>query len=114
MEPLPYLLLADSLKKSLPDLWIQSGLYDLRYSDENDNPTRPYPESMVHDLSKDDLPAIKYRIENMIAAFPSLADRSLEHQPEYQATVLERAYYGAIDPLTRFPEGWENAKSAGI
>ena len=31
MEPLPYLLLADSLKKNLPDLWIQSGLYDSGY-----------------------------------------------------------------------------------
>ena len=66
MEPLPYLLLAKDWMRDLPELWAASGIYDLTWQDEDGNPTRPYPDQMVSDLSIDELPSIKHRINNII------------------------------------------------
>ena len=116
MEPLPYFSLAKDWMRDLPELWAASGLYDLRWQDEDGNLTRPYPDQIVSELSIDELSSIEHRINNIIEAYPELAKYSLEHQPDYERNVppslSERAYYGAIDPLSRAPEGWEDTKSS--
>ena len=116
MEPLPYFSLAKDWMRDLPELWAASGLYDLRWQDEDGNLTRPYPDQIASELSIDELSSIEHRINNIIEAYPELAKYSLEHQPDYERNVppslSERAYYGAIDPLSRAPEGWEDTKSS--
>ena len=116
MEPLPYLLLAERWRRDLPDLWAASGIYDLRWQDDDGNLTRPYPDQIASELSIDELSSIEHRINNIIEAYPQLSVESLEHQPDYEKNIppslSERAYYGAIDPLSRAPEGWEDTKSS--
>ena len=80
MQPLPYYQLAKNWQENLPDLWNDSGIYDLRYSDADGNFTRPYPEATIDSLSVEELPVIKHRIDNIIAAYPELKKYSLEHR----------------------------------
>ena len=114
MEPLPYYQLAKKWQENLPDLWNDSGIYDLRYADEEGNFTRPYTDEDIENLNKWELRPLKHRINNIIAAYPELAKESLENQPEWESTILERAYYGGFDPLSRFIEGFQSAFSSGL
>ena len=115
MQPLPYFQLAREWQENLPDLWNDSGIYDLRYSDADGNFTRPYPEATIDSLSVEELPVIKHRIDNIIAAYPELKKYSLEHQPDYESTIGERFYYGAFDPIwNRGVEGAQSALSSGL
>ena len=60
------------------DLWALSGLYDFQIDPNTKQvSTQPFNEETVNLLQKEDYPALKQRIENIVKVAPELKQKSL-------------------------------------
>ena len=99
--PLDYYSFADRLQ-TLNDLsrklWEDSGIYDLTQKDEEGNYTTEWPDDYKEWLKENVREGIPERVNNIIAAHPERAHRSLAHQPS-PVTEDERKKYSGYDQI---------------
>ena len=85
-RPLPYLELALALQEGdkandfTRALWDNSALFDLTKQDEEGNYISPHDDDLREELSGESFEAVAQRINNIVAAYPELAKKSLAHQ----------------------------------
>lgn len=85
------------------DLWAASALYDFQIDPNNGQlSTQPFNEETVNILQKEDYPALKQRIENIVKVAPELKQKSLLYNP---VKLGEKAAWMIGEPAERFFSG---------
>lgn len=96
-------LKSDTTPNGGADLWAASALYDFQIDPNNGQlSTQPFNEETVNLLQKEDYPALKQRIENIVKVAPELKQKSLLYNP---VNFGEKAAWMIGEPAERFFSG---------